>query len=260
MTYGRLHGLRSSIADSVGRFRGGRDRATGLRLPPVELRAGGHHFSRDRDFVRSASREVEQLIMLAGLVPTSRVLDVGCGAGRLAYGLIARFGSSITYDGIDVMEAPIEWCRTTISTAFPEYSFSLVDVRNERYNPSGVVDAAVAHLPFPARQFDLIYAYSVFSHMRARDVEAYLREFERVMASSARISVTAFIEEGVDDEAVNPPDYGPMIWSGELHCVRFSRRYFESAVRAARLEVLQFEYGLATDGQSRIILGCATTP
>lgn len=119
MRFWRFRRLRSAIADATGRLPGGRDRATGLILPPVELRAAGHHFRRDKDFVRSAAREVELLVRLAGLAPKSRVLDVGCGAGRLAYGLIARYRGAIAYDGLDVMEAPIDWCRRRISPAYP---------------------------------------------------------------------------------------------------------------------------------------------
>jgi hypothetical protein len=68
----------------------------------------------------------------------------------------------------------------------------------------------------------------------------------------------AFIEEGIEDEALNPPDYSPMIWSGDLHWLRFSLSSFETAVRPAGLELLHFEYGLETDRQARVVLGPAT--
>jgi ubiquinone/menaquinone biosynthesis C-methylase UbiE len=254
----RVRRLAAAVADAAGRLPDRRDPKTGLVLPPEELRAGGHHFRRDRDFIRSARREAELLVRGAGMRGGGRVLDVGCGAGRLAYGLVSRLGDAIAYDGVDVMEAPIAWCREAISATHPAYRFTRLDVRNERYNPSGAEDATAARLPFEASAFDVVYAYSVLSHMRGHDVEAYLREFTRLVAPGGRAVVTAFVEEDVEDEAVNPPGYGPLAWSGDLHCVRFSRAWFETAVRGAGLEVLRFDHGRATDGQSRVVLGRPT--
>lgn len=246
---------RFAIAAVVARLPGQRDQATGLSLPPVALRAGGRHFRHNADFLTSATREVNELVRLGALGPTSRVLDVGCGAGRLAFGLIARYGDSVSYQGIDVMAQPVDWCRRHITTSHPGFVFSRIDVSNDRYNPSGATSASSSTLPFAPGQFDLVYSYSVLSHMRGVDVAAYLREFRRLTAPSGMVVLTAFVESDVEDEVVNPPGYGQITWSGELHCVRFSLEQFEAFVRGADLRIDHLDHGTETDGQSRIVLG-----
>jgi ubiquinone/menaquinone biosynthesis C-methylase UbiE len=187
----------------------------------------------------------------------SRVLDVGCGAGRLAFGLIGAFGDEISYHGVDVMEEPIQWCRRHISATHPGFTFTRIDVSNERYNPDGALIAAAASLPFAPRSFDLVYAYSVLSHMTGADVAPYLRDFRRVLDRDGTVVVTAFVEDGVEAEAVNPPGYGPIAWSGDLHCVRFSRERFQEFLRDADLRIEIEEHGTETDGQSRFVLVAA---
>ena len=56
------------------------------------------------------------------------------------------------------------------------------------------------------------------------------------------------------EEEENPAGYGPIRWSGPLHCVRYERGFFEAMVRDAGLEVDRFEHGQETDGQSLLIL------
>ena len=51
---------------------------------------GGKHFKNDDAFIRTAVRDVKRLERLAGLTTDSRLLDWGCGAGRLAVGVRRR--------------------------------------------------------------------------------------------------------------------------------------------------------------------------
>jgi SAM-dependent methyltransferase len=248
---------RSILSKVASRLPSGHDEVTGLRLPPFTLRAGGQHFRKNADFLASAAREVGVLVDVGALGPDTRVLDVGCGAGRLAFGLIARFGDEVSYRGVDVMPQPIDWCKRHISTSHPGYAFLRIDVSNDRYNPNGTLAASTTRLPFESAEFDLVYAYSVLSHMDGVDVAAYLREFRRVMSPGGRAVVTAFVESGVDDEVVNPPGYGPITWSGELHCVRFSVQRFEEFVREAGLLIERLDHRTETEGQSRLILAVA---
>jgi SAM-dependent methyltransferase len=225
-----------------------------LALPPIRLRAGGVHFRADEDFLASAVTEAHRVVRDARTPGPLSLLDIGCGAGRLAYGLLAAASPIARYEGIDVMPEPITWCEKTISERHPTFRFRTIDVYNERYNPDSSRQAAGISLPFAGGVFDVVYAYSVFSHMLTEDVRVYLSEVARVLSSDGVVIVTAFVEDGVPAETVNPPGYQERDWRGALHCVRFSREHFEAMARAGGLQVAGFEHGGETDGQSRILL------
>ena len=225
-----------------------------MPLPPARLRAGGAHFRADSDFMASAVAEADLVISEAGSERRLAVLDVGCGAGRLAYGLIERDARLDRYEGVDVMTPPIEWCATTITPRYDRYRFRTIDVYNGRYNPAGARSASEAGLPFEDASFNVAYAYSVFSHMLSADVQAYLDEICRLLSADGVAVITAFVEDDVPDEEVNPPGYMNMDWGGTLHCVRFSRTHLDAMVRASGLEIARFAHGQETDGQSRLIL------
>jgi hypothetical protein len=71
-----------------------------------------------------------------------------------------------------------------------------------------------------------------------------------VLAPEGRCTVTAFVEEGIADWEENPADYGPLDWTGRLHCVLYERQFFESMLSDAGLVVEVFVHGDETDGQS----------
>lgn len=214
---------------------------------------GGVHFLDDDAFVRAALADVRDLRESCGLTAQSAVLDVGCGPGRLAIGLLLEFDSVRRYVGVDVQERHIRWCAEHLGR--PGFQFVLSDAPNERYNPDGEGDFGLAG----DREFDVIYAYSVLSHMRSTDVDRYLRYFRRSLADGGRVYLTAFVEDDVDDGVENPPDYGPMTWSAPLHCVRYERRSFEGRIHAAGLSVTSCRSGAATDGQSIYVLSASST-
>lgn len=225
-----------------------------LPLPPAGLRAGGANFRADRDFLATATKEATRLVADAGSPRPLRLLDLGCGAGRLAYGLIAAEAPIARYDGVDVMPRQIEWCVQQVTPRHPEYRFTTIDVYNERYNPGGARAVSDSGLPFETGSYDVAYAYSVFSHLLSADVRAYLAEFARLLAPSGIAIVTGFIEDDVPDEMVNPPGYLEEAWDGPLHCVRYARSYLEGMARDAGLTVERFEHGQEANGQSRLIL------
>jgi cyclopropane fatty-acyl-phospholipid synthase-like methyltransferase len=218
-------------------------------LPPGPMRMGGKHFKNDDALIATAVRDVRRLQKYAGLTTDSRVLDWGCGAGRLAIGIRESIGRVQDYHGIDVQQNLVDWCQENL--AAPGFRFTHVDVTNERYNPDG----SPAHtLETGPQTVDVFYAYSVFSHMNPEDTGAYLRLIAEALSPEGRAFVTCFVEEGVEDWVENPEGYGPLEWKGRLHCTRFARPAFEALVAAAGLSVDRFEYGRETDGQSLYVL------
>jgi cyclopropane fatty-acyl-phospholipid synthase-like methyltransferase len=218
-------------------------------LPPSKYRMGGAHFKNDAAFIKTAVRDVKRLERSAGLTTQSRLLDWGCGAGRLAVGVREHLGRVADYHGVDVQPELVDWANENL--AGPGYRFTCVDVSNERYNPDGTPERTLAADP---QSVDVLYAYSVFSHMNDEDTPAYLALIGQALAPTGRAFVTCFVEEDVPGWEENPEGYGPLEWKGRLHCTRFSRQHFEAHVNAAGLAVDRFEYGQETDGQSLYVV------
>jgi SAM-dependent methyltransferase len=159
-----------------------------LRLPSTrDQRAFGE------DFLGMAYRLLGQCVNHAGLRPDDRVLDVGCGAGRLAYALTSYLSLSGSYDGFDARSDFIDSARGAIIERFPHFSFRAVPVRNALYNAEGAEDAAEFEFPYPAESFDLVCAISVFQHNRPPAIRRYLREIFRVLRPDGRCLITCFL-------------------------------------------------------------------
>jgi SAM-dependent methyltransferase len=220
----------------------------GVVLPPRRNRLCGTAFWDDDYFLESAQAEARRLVDEYGLRPTSAVLDIGCGFGRLPIGILRAIGDIRLYRGVDVNQSAVRWCQANITPTHPTFQFILTNIHNQRYNPLGDALAKNFCLPFSDAEFDIVYLYSVFSHMEIDDVRAYLDEFHRLLKPNGSAFLTAFVEDNVDPVAVNPSGY-KMEWNGPLHCVRYGRSFFDGII-GQHFAICHFSHGTAVDGQS----------
>lgn len=214
-------------------------------LPPKQMRFCDKEWQDDDYFVESALNDVGRLVQRCGLSETCSLLDIGSGQGRLAIGLIRRFGRQLRdYRGIDVSKTSVEWCQKWITRYHPNYAFTHVDIRNERYNPSGKVSFRDLRFPFEDRWFDAGFLYSVFTHMRSDDIAACLQEMHRVIKPKGKVLLTAFVEENVPNESENPAGYLESLYParGPLHKVRFEKGFFEALLRENGFMVEHFDH------------------
>ncbi|MDQ3932589.1 MAG: class I SAM-dependent methyltransferase [Actinomycetota bacterium] len=233
----------------------------GLLLPPPRLRFGGSKLRDDDDYyIASACGLTDTLRQRCALTTTSRVLDVGCGQGRLLIGIQATMDRVAEYVGFDVHGPSIDWASKHLARA-PWIRFERVDGHNDRYNAAGRVAIDAIHLPAASStdgKYDCIVLFSVFTHMRLQEIVTYLGEIRRVLSPQGRAYVTAFVEDGVPDEVENPPEYGyGEKWSGPLHCVRINRDAFEHYVSAMGLQIEDFQYRENDVHQSSYVLSSA---
>ena len=128
----------------------------------------------------------------AGLRNTSHVLDIGCGWGVLALGLVNLIEDSGSYLGLDIQRDAIAWAQKNIAPLNPTFSFKHIDVTNSAYNPKGGVQAEEAHLPIENDSVDLVVLSSVFTHMRREGIERYLKEIRRVLAQGGIVAFSYF--------------------------------------------------------------------
>ncbi|MCO6491516.1 MAG: class I SAM-dependent methyltransferase [Phaeodactylibacter sp.] len=144
------------------------------------------------DFRAQGEKMRQYLIELAGLQPHHRVLDVGCGIGRIAVPLTAYLDERGSYEGFDVVEAGVRWCEKAVSSRYPNFRFRYVGLDNDLYR-SGGGDAAEFRFPYPDGDFDLVVLTSVFTHMLPAEVANYLREIARVLRPGGRCFATFFL-------------------------------------------------------------------
>jgi SAM-dependent methyltransferase len=93
--------LRLRALDARDRLSG----RSGRLVPPRRLQFVG-----EGDFVGIGDEFLSHLVSLCGLRPEDRVLDVGCGVGRLARPLAGYLSLDGAYAGFDVSAAGIRWC------------------------------------------------------------------------------------------------------------------------------------------------------
>ena len=126
---------------------------------------------------------------LAACGEDSRVLDIGCGIGRMAVPLTQYLDPQTSrYDGIDPVEDGIGWCQRTITPAYPNFAFQRLDIAHELYNPNGKISGKALALPFPDQHFDFVIMTSVVTHLPPAEVLVYLAEVRRVLPPAGACS------------------------------------------------------------------------
>ena len=151
----------------------------GLRVPPRSLWLGyGSDFG-DKGcewYISKGKRDVDRMLEIAttddfSLAPGSRILEMGCAAGRMIRHLKPQAESCEIW-GVDVSAPLVNWCKANLS---PPFRFATT--------------TSVPHLPFEDSYFDLIYTGSVFTHIDDL-AEAWLLELRRILSPKGRLYVT----------------------------------------------------------------------
>jgi SAM-dependent methyltransferase len=160
--------------------RGEPEAADGVPLPPARLRAqigplhadaafflrsGGSQADLVRDLVRDDGTAIEEL---------DAILDFGCGCGR-----ILRHWSGLEHTrvyGCDIEPRMVEWCAANLPFA---------NVEVTELSPP---------LPYAAATFDLLYAFSVFTHLSEGLQHAWIDEARRVLRPGGYLLISTLGE------------------------------------------------------------------
>jgi SAM-dependent methyltransferase len=181
---------------------------------------------------RLIARRLDELEMLD---PGARLLDIGCGCGRVALHL---FDSPIAaYAGFDRHPGMIEWAQSNIRAADDRFDFKHVDVRSgyeELDSSVGTVSAEEFVFPYDHGEFTGALAASLFTHIDFPATYRYLNQTAKVLAPGGRLRASFFLDETT----------GSMAGSGWNFVVREDE--LRQAFDDADLEVLRVD-----DTQSR---------
>jgi SAM-dependent methyltransferase len=159
--------------------------------PPENIFVG------DGDYRAIGAEFLDHFVRLGRLRPSDRVLDIGCGIGRMAVPLTQYLDPERgSYEGVDPVLDGILWCAQTITPAYPRFRFQRLDIAHPLYNPEGSLAGSEVQLGFPDQSFDFIAMISVATHLPPEELTAYLREVARLLAPGGRLFLTAFAVDG----------------------------------------------------------------
>lgn len=145
---------------------------------------------------------------MAGLKPADRVLEIGCGVGRVARYLCDYLDDDGQFEGFDILPELITWCQENITPSYPNFHFRSTPLRNDAYNPNDSLPSASEFVfPYEDDQFDFVAANSVFTHLLPDAAANYVREAGRVLRPGGIACTTWFL---LDDDGYTTPFAGPL--------------------------------------------------
>jgi trans-aconitate methyltransferase len=159
-------------------------RSRQIAVPPQTLQVRVHG-NMTADFETGGwriYRDLKQHVVAhRSLSSFSRILDWGCGCGRVARFLIDDVAPERIY-GCDIDSEAIDW----LTNALPEAHF-----------------AAISALPptaYPDGFFDLIYGISIFTHLDEEMQFAWLQELRRLVSRDGLVAVSVHGQTNLPDE------------------------------------------------------------
>jgi SAM-dependent methyltransferase len=158
------------------RFDSDAEVADGLPLPPARLRAqvgpahadasyflesGRQHAELIREVLREGATSVDEL---------GALLDWGCGCGRVLRQWVDLPSTRVA--GCDIDARMVGWCARNLPFA---------DV---------AVTGMAPPLPYAAESFDLVYAFSVFTHLTEQLQHEWIGECRRVLRPGGNLLIS----------------------------------------------------------------------
>ncbi len=188
-------------------------RDTTLPFPPRELveRTGPRHEDESDEWLRGLYERTGRARRLAieRALPQDfsfdgkRVLDFGCGAGRVLRQFEREAGSG-EFWGCDLYEPTISWLEENLT---PPFRFYVSEGRP---------------LPHPDEYFDLVYAISVFTHI-TDDWAAWMLDLHRILKPSGFLLAT-FIGPRLWERSLESSGGRGWAWDGDAQARTVLRR------------------------------------
>jgi SAM-dependent methyltransferase len=139
----------------------------------------------------------------------SKLLDFGCGIGRVLLSALKHRPNLGHVTGFDIMPQVIDFCNSAIRPSFANTSFQLIGGSNDHYDQfirAAGSNAALSNdrvVSQYANTFTGAYAFSVFTHVELVDFRGLLQLLEQLLLPGGELLITAFLLTPYSRESIN---------------------------------------------------------
>ena len=187
--------------------------------------------------------------LLLKIKQSHRVWDIGCGCGLLELALESLGWRGIIV-GTDIHKPSIEWAQRTLGSREKTFKFLHSDIYNMAYWPEGKLNASEWLNGFEEKNFDIIIAKSLFTHVLPFELDIYLEHIAKRLVGNGRCLLTFFIlneaqqnyekkglcrikfkkSDGIDEYAVRRLD-------APTAAVAYEEKYLQNKIKKYGLEI-----------------------
>jgi SAM-dependent methyltransferase len=149
--------------------------------------------------------------------PSLKLVDLGCGHGKLAPVSVFFTHPDGEYLGIDIQQSCIDFCRRKYSN-LPRVKFHLSSDFNARYSdpspntPTGNQSYGV-DWPVASESTDMLIAISLFTHLQEADAFGYIDRIHSILKPDGVAIITCHIVEEPRKQPGFIFNYNPMLAS-----------------------------------------------
>lgn len=141
----------------------------------------------DKEYYLSLGKEqADKIIKWLDVTSECKILDIGCGCGRIAIHFLDYLSEQGKYIGLDIDKNFISFCSDNISAAKDNFQFEFMDVYNGAYGRECKIKASDVSFPIKDESMDIVIMWSVFTHMNLGDIDSYLKEIHRVLKKGGK--------------------------------------------------------------------------
>lgn len=148
---------------------------------------------------------VIQELKISSLKNTN-ILDIGCGV-RFTQAIINRSIQISSYTGIEVNRPIIDYLKIEVEEKDNRFKYIHYNIENDMYNKNSKTTLSdLTRLPVEGR-YDLIWLFSVFTHLNIDDAEAMLLLIRLHVEVNGHLFFSSFIDADLDGFRYNDPEH-----------------------------------------------------
>jgi len=217
------------------------------QYPPLQLRR--HVGGMSAGFNGPGYEFHAYLRLLAELRDGDSIWNIACGCGMLELALNAQGWQGLII-GTDIHKPCIDWAQKNLGSRFAGHSFVHMDIRKESYNPKGTLSTQEWVDGFAEKDFDVVVAKSLFTHVLPDELSIYLKTIASRLKADGKALLTFFIlsEEQSRLAALgkNSMPFHPYLEDGRCAVYRpsaptaavaYEQQYLEDKLRSAGFKV-----------------------